>query len=397
MHIKRIALYLMVVMSQIHAGDLQIYSSRGGVARVDVDMSPAGFMHRRMLAEMRHKPDNKASLQESYSFNPYVKGWMDQYEMGDYYEHFHTLAASTLDQKEQLADELIMIPFFTRLQDKSQVEQYALLKELSDVAVLLDFNYDILRLFYAAIANVVDLRGMQNGFPLYAALCNEDSILVQRLLAEGMDPNISYDGSYPLMWCHSKKDAQLLIRYGASVKDQHQSKDLINHLLVGPSLDEKEVDLMRYFAQLTLPYCNRNTAIELHKFIHHQLRRYNQVDLSVAGKKLELLLELGYNRSRSSVLDSINGKKIGKLPTSRMKAILKKRAFARAKSLFKNYTNDHFDIKQDIVLRVLKRSIHGGKYHTKPLRIKKEVLECNDRSEVHDHVDKYAFDFILNP
>lgn len=385
MHMQtRYIIFCFIAVSSIQASDVQHFCLRRGVPFEQIDLSPAGFMQRRELAEVESKVSQASCKEETLVVKDHIaKEWAAQHGISHYYEHFRKLAISPyLTRRQKLAHDLIMIPFFLDLEGKPQEESDVLLAELSQQNCLL--SYEILRLFFAAIANAVNLRDVDNGFPLCVALNYEDTSLVQKLLEKGISPNIGYLESSPLAWCQNKEHAQLLIKYGANVYDQNENQNLINRLLILPSLDENEVDLMRYFALLTLPHLNKNTQKELRKFIYHQLHRHDMVNWPIANEKLKLLLELGYDRSRTQVLDTINSKKIEERPLSRMKAFLRKRSFARAKKLFLKSTNNHFDIKQDIVPRLHTRGIYGGTYHNKKLSSNLKVTMS------HPEVEKYG-------
>ncbi|MEX0848819.1 MAG: hypothetical protein WD055_01160 [Candidatus Dependentiae bacterium] len=175
---------------------------------------------------------------EAGSGHDYVTKFDYKESMGDhdrfrelvpkYFDYFCTLASSIkLSDEQKLQAPLVMVPYFMCLKNGSQENKD---KVVQEVTKKINYhNYTVGRLLLAALcytgANMND-----KGFlclPASWALLWSDYSLLEKLLCVGVDPNCN---RICLARVETVQMADLLLKYGADIYQQHQKEDLIDYL-----------------------------------------------------------------------------------------------------------------------------------------------------------------------
>lgn len=227
----------------------------------DYDQSPEGFMKRLKETEAAQSaPAKKQKFRlfcgqykndlEKYLL-PQVQSAMQTNGYGDYYDYFVALAASNLSDKLKIESQFVMIPYFKEL----QLQPFEKKETAYETFFYRSTNnlYSLDRLLLAALFRIgVDLNFLcASRSPLNRTLFNDDISLLQMVLDYGADPNTKNS----LRSCCSISAAQLLLRYGADFKSQHQEQDLIKNLCRCPAYDNKLLPL--FLSHVTLESTNQ--------------------------------------------------------------------------------------------------------------------------------------------
>lgn len=266
----------------------------------------------------------------------------------EYLDYFSALALSKLSDKQKLQASLVMVPFFKDLKNGSQESKDKVAQEVG--GRINDLNYPIGRLLLAALcyagANMND-----KGFsfrPASRALLVSDYSLLEKLLCAGVDPNCNRmcTGDPLLSGVRTVQMADLLLKYGADIYQQHQKRDLIRYMCSYTGNDADPCLIALYLKYIPLDEANGFGKKWFDRLI--MFSSYLSRDLPV---RVKLLLDCGCHYDQKKIKNIIN----------------KENLDDEKKETIKKLFHDAFDLdkkkRQNVVMGLRDRQIAGRRMH----------------------------------